>query len=33
MAHFRDTIETMVRLSRVTPVSNFFARRIDPVLR
>ncbi len=33
VVHLRDTIEMMVKLSRVTPVSNFFARRMDSVLR
>ena len=30
--HLRFTIDTLVELSRVTPLSNFFASRMDPVL-
>ena len=31
-AHLRFTIDTLVELSRVTPLSNFFASRMDPLL-
>jgi GntR family transcriptional repressor for pyruvate dehydrogenase complex len=31
-AHLKYTIATMVQMSRVTPVSNFFAQRMDSVL-
>jgi GntR family transcriptional regulator, transcriptional repressor for pyruvate dehydrogenase complex len=30
--HLKYTIDTMVQQSRVTPVSNFFAQRMDPAL-
>jgi GntR family transcriptional repressor for pyruvate dehydrogenase complex len=32
-AHLKYTIGSMVRMSRVTPVSNFFSRRMIPILR
>jgi GntR family transcriptional repressor for pyruvate dehydrogenase complex len=32
-AHLKYTIESMVQMSRVTPVSNFFARRMVSILR
>jgi GntR family transcriptional regulator, transcriptional repressor for pyruvate dehydrogenase complex len=32
-AHLKYTIGSMVRMSRVTPVSNFFAQRMDSILR
>ncbi len=32
-AHLEYTIESMVQMSRVTPVSNFFAQRLGSVLR
>jgi GntR family transcriptional regulator, transcriptional repressor for pyruvate dehydrogenase complex len=31
-AHLKYTIDSMVRMSRVTPVSNFFAGRMVPIL-
>jgi len=31
--HLKHTIDTLVELSRVTPVSNFFAQRMDSVLK
>jgi len=32
-AHLKYTISSMIRMSRVTPVSNFFAQRMDSILR
>ena len=32
-AHLKHTIDTLVELSQVTPLSNFFAQRMDTVLR
>jgi GntR family transcriptional regulator, transcriptional repressor for pyruvate dehydrogenase complex len=32
-AHLKYTIGSMVRMSRITPVSDFFARRMDSILR
>ena len=31
--HLKFTIDTLVDLSRVTPISNFFAQRMDSVLK
>jgi DNA-binding FadR family transcriptional regulator len=31
--HLKFTIDTLVELSRVTPLSNFFAQRMDSVLK
>ena len=31
--HLKFTIDTLVELSRVTPLSNFFAQRMNSVLK